>query len=476
MSRARYRLSPGVLTASLALGLAACGGGGGSSGPDFAPTTVAAALPTGDHVLLTSVSLELSEADRTAQLTVARTGNGVGETRVQYFTQSGSALAGSDFLDVSGELVWADGDVSDRTVAVTVLSDLDTENTESFTFNLESIVGDDTLGIQDSVQVSLVDSDCSENLPTTIGGDTLLEAPCYHASSTVNVEGNARLTLAPGTTVVADAGVAITVHDSASISVAGTASMPVFFRGANAEPGYWAGLQIFSSNVLQQFSHGNFSDVDVGIDIVEGSTLGLLESLVVNNAETAGVRIPASLANELVGSATFTDESGDIAINANRVTPEEPLHLPDLGAPYFIENNLIVDGAVSIAPGVDVLMGHDTQLLVSTRGSLNLEGAALRPITLAGREAVPGYWNGVLFSGSTSNLNQFKFVTIAHGGGDLTRDGNINIIGADTRLNIENSIIGNSAGFGVWLDNPAPSLTVIETTFVDNALGDFRPN
>ena len=204
------------MTASLALGLAACGGGGGggggggSSGPDFAPTTVAAALPTGDHVLLTSVSLELSEADRTAQLTVARTGNGVGETRVQYFTQSGSALAGSDFLDVSGELVWADGDVSDRTVAVTVLSDLDTENTESFTFNLGSIVGDDTLGIQDSVQVSLVDSDCSENLPTTIGGDTLLEAPCYHASSTVNVEGNARLTLAPGTTVVADAGVAIT--------------------------------------------------------------------------------------------------------------------------------------------------------------------------------------------------------------------------------------------------------------------------
>ena len=73
-------------------------------------------------------------------------------------------------------------------------------------------------------------------------------------------------------------------------------------------------------------------------------------------------------------------------------------------------------------------------------------------------------------------MNQFKFVTIAHGGGDLTRDGNINIIGADTRLNIENSIIGNSAGFGVWLDNPAPSLTVIETTFVDNALGDFRPN
>jgi len=474
MSKARYKQSSGVLTALLALGLAACGGGGDSADTDSALTTVAAALPTGDHVVLTSVSLELSEADRTAQLTVARTGDGVGETRVQYFTQSASALAGSDFLDVSGELVWADGDLSDRTVAITVLSDLETENTESFTFNLGSIVG--TLGIQDSVQVSLIDSACSENLPTTIGGDTLLEAPCYHASSSVSVEGNARLTLAPGTTVVADAGVAITVRDSASISVAGIASSPVFFRGANAEPGYWTGLQIFSSNVLQQFSHTNLSDVDIGIDIVDGSTLGLLESLVVNNEETAGVRIPAALANNLVGSASFTNDSGDVAITANRVTPEEPLHLPDLGAPYFIENNLIVDGEVSIAPGVEVLMGHDTQLLVSTRGSLNLEGTALTPITLAGREAVPGYWNGVLFSGSTSNLNQFKFVTIAYGGGDLTRDGNINIISADTRLNIENSIISNSAGYGVWLDNTAPGLTVIDSTFVDNELGDFRPN
>ena len=73
-------------------------------------------------------------------------------------------------------------------------------------------------------------------------------------------------------------------------------------------------------------------------------------------------------------------------------------------------------------------------------------------------------------------MNQFKFVTIAYGGGDLTRDGNINIISADTRLNIENSIISNSAGYGVWLDNTAPGLTVIDSTFVDNALGDFRPN
>ena len=122
MSKARYKQSSGVLTALLALGLAACGGGGDSADTDSALTTVAAALPTGDHVVLTSVSLELSEADRTAQLTVARTGDGVGETRVQYFTQSASALAGSDFLDVSGELVWADGDLSDRTVAITVLS------------------------------------------------------------------------------------------------------------------------------------------------------------------------------------------------------------------------------------------------------------------------------------------------------------------------------------------------------------------
>ena len=102
MNRARYKKRHGTLTTLLALSLGACGGGGGdSAGPDSAPTTVAAALPTGDHVVLTSVALELSEADRTAQLTVARTGNGVGETRVQYFTQSGSALSDSCLLYTS---------------------------------------------------------------------------------------------------------------------------------------------------------------------------------------------------------------------------------------------------------------------------------------------------------------------------------------------------------------------------------------
>lgn len=462
---------------ALAVGLSACGGGGGGSvAPASAPTTVAAALPTGDHVVLTSTALVMSEADRTAQLTIARTGSGAGETRVQYSTQSGSAISGSDFLAASGELVWADGDVSDRTVTIIVLSDLETENAESFSVELDSIVGADTLGIQDSVQVTLNDSACTASLPTTISDDTQLDAHCYHASSSVSVVGNARLNLAPGTTVIADAGVALSVRETASINVAGTASSPVFLRGANTGPAYWSGVQVFSSNVMQQFSHVHISDVDVGIDIVAGSTLGQLDSLVVSNAATAGVRIPAMLANDLVGSVDFDENTGGVALVANRVTPDLPLHLPDLGVHYVIENSLIVDGDVSIAPGVDILMGRDTQMLVSHRGSMNLEGTATMPITLTGREAVAGYWNGVLFSGSSSILNQFKYVTIEYGGGDLTRDGNINIISAETRVNIENSTISHSAGFGVWLDNTVPGLTIVDTTLSDNALGDFRPN
>ena len=78
-------------------------------------------------------------------------------------------------------------------------------------------------------------------------------------------------------------------------------------------------------------------------------------------------------------------------------------------------------------------------------------------------------------AGVSINLNQFKYVTIEHGGGDLTRDGNINIISAVSRLRIDNSTIAHSAGYGVWLDNTVPGLTVVDTTFIDNALGDFRP-
>ena len=90
------------------------------------------------------------------QLTVSRSGAGVGALTVGYSTVVGTATT-DDFTPTSGVLTWADGDLADKSINVSLTADALADDGETFVVNLgQPLIGGALLGIgqQASVAVS----------------------------------------------------------------------------------------------------------------------------------------------------------------------------------------------------------------------------------------------------------------------------------------------------------------------------------
>lgn len=103
-----------------------------------------------------SSTASVSEGGGSIVLVVNRVGLGAGT--VDYSTVSGTAIAGSDFVAVSGTLVFPVG-VSTLTITVPIIDDLIIEPNEQFTVNLFSPTGVLTLGSKPSVVITIIDND-----------------------------------------------------------------------------------------------------------------------------------------------------------------------------------------------------------------------------------------------------------------------------------------------------------------------------
>lgn len=94
--------------------------------------------------VLTSVDVE--EDAGTVTVEVTRTLNAAGEVSVQYATQNGEAVAGTDFAAVSGTLSWGDGELGTRTITVTIFDDDFTQGDRDFTVRLSNLSPIATMG------------------------------------------------------------------------------------------------------------------------------------------------------------------------------------------------------------------------------------------------------------------------------------------------------------------------------------------
>ncbi|MBZ0090181.1 MAG: hypothetical protein K8H90_07370, partial [Thermoanaerobaculia bacterium] len=93
------------------------------------------------EVLFAPAASAVAEIASFVELDVVRLGSAAGELRVQWTTEDGTALAGVDYLDASGEIVWADGDLMPRTVQVALIDDDDLDPSRVFYLRLTGISG-----------------------------------------------------------------------------------------------------------------------------------------------------------------------------------------------------------------------------------------------------------------------------------------------------------------------------------------------
>ena len=186
--------------------------------------------PLPPPIIIPSVSFMIStamvsEGAGSITLVVKRVGLGAGT--VDYSTVSGTAIAGSDFVAVSGTLVFPAG-VTRLTITVPIINDITTESNEQFTVNLFNSTGTLTLGSTPSVVVTILDNDTDITPPVVIITQPLggLATTSSVVSLTFTASDNFAIDRASVQTLSPDGG----VFFSTSICTSGTCPTPIMTK------------------------------------------------------------------------------------------------------------------------------------------------------------------------------------------------------------------------------------------------------
>ncbi len=133
---------------------------------------------------VTAVALA-DENSAAVQLKLGRFGGHVGPVQLKYQLQDGTAVAGRDMAAVSGEVSWADGDSSEKSIEIPVIDNQLLDGDRQFKVLLSAISGN-LLAEGAEVQVTIVDNE--RNSAPVLSGETRLQA---NAGQTVVLKVNA---------------------------------------------------------------------------------------------------------------------------------------------------------------------------------------------------------------------------------------------------------------------------------------------
>ena len=113
-----------------------------------------------DHGAASFIQSEilLAENQQDISIDVSRDGKTSGELSVDYKLQSGSAIVGQDVEDISGTLIWQDGDSANKQISIMLVNDDFEELEEKFTLFLEANA-DSNLGANQTITVHISDDD-----------------------------------------------------------------------------------------------------------------------------------------------------------------------------------------------------------------------------------------------------------------------------------------------------------------------------
>jgi hypothetical protein len=327
--------------------------------------------------------------------------------------------------------------------------------------------------------------------------------PDYLVTEDVRV--TALLTIEPAVTIAFEADKALYIDYQGSIRAEGYIGHDVIFTGKVKTPGYWKGLIINSPNeqnslryVIIEYggsnpANGIESAANLALNGETHAKLSVLTStiqyskaygLVVETGTTFSVPtsdiqlknnhlpalIPASQIKTAIGYI-FDNEENVIDVTGDAVTGQQEIFwhgaidnsTPALRVPYRIMGKVLVSCGLRIMQGTHFLFDAGAEFQVSHTGYLIAQGTGVDPIRFHGAEPnETGYWKGIGIQSANEN-NELKYVEI-YGAGSQPMDGfeqNAAIIlhgGRKAKLNINNSKIGRSGGYGLYVENQA-SLT-----------------
>ena len=131
------------------------------------------------NLQLSSISYSVNESSGTVTITVIRVAGTAGTVSIHYATSDGTATAGADYTQTSGDLTFADGETS-KTVNVPILTDSTDEGNETFNFTLSAPGGGAGLGSPATAVITILGgpvshlANISTRLPVQTGDNILI--------------------------------------------------------------------------------------------------------------------------------------------------------------------------------------------------------------------------------------------------------------------------------------------------------------
>lgn len=294
----------------------------------------------------------------------------------------------------------------------------------------------------------------------------------------ITVGSGAKLTISPGTTILASPGASLQVgylNSKSALIANGTAQNPIHFCGKTATAGSWAGIELTSSTTsLNSLSYVTIEDAGQA----QGAALELnatakVNSLTVKNSAGDGVHAAAftagsdkltvttceapvrltsqaALTNFPVGGQLTGNKKDMVLMDFSSVTTDVTQRKLDI--PYLqLQSISHGEGTWTMEPGVQHKVAADRRLEVgylSAKSTLAWNGTAAAPIVFSGETESAGSWRGILIKSSTTTNSKLSFVKVKHGGG--SSEPSIHALAAVSLMDV--SI--EDAAMGLEIGNP----------------------
>lgn len=295
----------------------------------------------------------------------------------------------------------------------------------------------------------------------------------------INVYENAKLTIEPGTTVIAKAGAQLNVgwnEGAAAIHAVGTAQQPIHFCGENANPGVLGGGRHRENTTLDSsLKHVVIEDAGTtGNKALELHSPIQIDTLAIINSQGTGIvandfhpqsgklqisktAIPARLLS--AGAVTRFPPNSLLTGNQNdRVELDftdvkSELKMRNLGVPYLQKRSLYITDAATwtIAPGTKYQIVAEQSMLVEwneAASTIVWKGLPEQPIEISAQSGSPGGWNQLTIGKNTTKNSEIAHVKFKHSQNSLEFSAPIKL----EQVSLEDALAGiqiNSQGLAV---------------------------
>lgn len=152
------------------------------------------------------------------------------------------------------------------------------------------------------------------------------------------------------------------------------------------------------------------------------------------------------------GNGTGGDDTQTLSGTTDNPLTLENIYEDESKIDYIVDGTWWISAAVTVEPGVRIVIKSGGRIQIQSDGSLDATGTAAKPIHIVGEQNVEGFWDYMRYNGSNNPNNKLIYTYIHNGGGNSTYNAAVYLSG-NSRLIMQNSSISKSDRYGLFVSS-----------------------